>query len=472
MYRTSYQAVGGTDAEPDYLYYNCDIINNQTDDDVLGAVPLRDPLVRFNETRDTRLIRDASQYYFSIIRFAMDGPGKDLPLFIPVIQADQPNPNLTTYAVGLTYSQTWNTSAGPFTFNLRPLQGATFVQYVPETQNPTLAPVPLPPQGRPQNLSTRYYWVYTYQHWLDLVNAAIEANHAALFATFQTEWNAVAPPAEFPYANYAAFKADNQPPVMTYDPSSQRFSIYFDSDCFGERLTTPDYPIAYPGGAVPATKQTKSFMKLFFNVDMYGLFSNFNNTYWNVAQIPSPLGSGSINVPGQYTNEILVNNKFYSNVVDYRIPPATGTPPLGYVPTALQKPYWLITQDWQSVDTMWSPIASIVFTTSLLPVRSEQTGQPLVLGTGNTSTSAATSQSAFQPIITDIVVAGPANTYKEFIYYVPTAEYRLADFSNSKQEVRNIDIQVFWRNRLDNNLYPISMFNLSNVSIKIMLRKK
>jgi hypothetical protein len=58
------------------------------------------------------------------------------------------------------------------------------------------------------------------------------------------------------------------------------------------------------------------------------------------------------------------------------------------------------------------------------------------------------------------------------LYYAPTAEYRMADFQNSKTEIKNIDVQVFWKNRLNNQLYPVSMYNLSSVSIKIMFRKK
>ena len=53
---------------PDLVYYNCDIINNRT---TSGGI---DPEVRFNETRDAPIIRDSSQYYFSIVRFTMNGP--------------------------------------------------------------------------------------------------------------------------------------------------------------------------------------------------------------------------------------------------------------------------------------------------------------------------------------------------------------------------------------------------------------
>jgi hypothetical protein len=127
------------------------------------------------------------------------------------------------------------------------------------------------------------------------------------------------------------------------------------------------------------------------------------------------------------------------------------------------------------VDTLWSPVSSIVFTSTLLPIKSEATGQPNILGTGNLGDSQPTSQSAFQPIITDIaldLIQGGADDYRQFIFYAPSAEYRLADLSPSKQEIRNIDIQVFWKNRLNNQLYPVQMFNLSSVGIKVMFAKK
>jgi hypothetical protein len=89
--------------------------------------------------------------------------------------------------------------------------------------------------------------------------------------------------------------------------------------------------------------------------------------------------------------------------------------------------------------------------------------------------SAATAQSAFSPIVTDIALdtsSGGADAYRRFIYYTPFAEYRLSDLAASKQDIRNIDIQVYWKSRLDNKLYPIQMFKLTTVSIKCMFRHK
>lgn len=41
----------------------------------------------------------------------------------------------------------------------------------------------------------------------------------------------------------------------------------------------------------------------------------------------------------------------------------------------------------------------------------------------------------------------------------------------SHDEIRNIDIQVFWKYRLTGELIPLSMFNASDVNIKMLFRK-
>ena len=136
---------------------------------------------------------------------------------------------------------------------------------------------------------------------------------------------------------------------------------------------------------------------------------------------------------------------------------------------------WVImTQEVQSTSTLWSPVESLVFISNLLPIQNEQTAPPNVYGTGNIGNSSATAPSAFQPIITDVAndLSLDPYAYRKMIYYAPVAEYRMADFQNSKAEIKTIDIQVYWKNRLNNQLYPLSMYNLSSVSIKVLFRKK
>jgi hypothetical protein len=464
MFRSSVEYAGGTVQDPDYVYYNADIINNRTDDSLTagGLSVLPDPQIRFNETRDYPLIRDASKYHFSIIRFTMNGANRDLPLFIPIIQTGQSDVNLTTYAMAIPFQQSYTTNLGNITINALPTP--RYIQYTPETQNLLLAPIPRPPTVE-QDITSRYYWVYTYGWWIDIVNNTLELAFQDTFAAFQSAWSAYPGlTTPFPYASYADWvTATGAAPKIAYageDPTL--FSIWSDSKCFGVPLTAFVAPPVAPGAPTSAPS-----CRLFFNTNMNGLFANFPNKYWNSPV--SPYYPGAV-VPAGYVNEILVQNKQWSNIEDYTVAPYTG---FTGMPASQKTLWWVTPQDYASVDSLWSPIASIVFTSTLLPVKSEAVGEPVVFGTGNLGDSAPTSQSAFQPIVTDIALQDNyANDYREFIYYVPTAEYRMSDFTGSNQEIRNIDIQVFWKNRLTGDLNPISMYNLSSVSLKVMFRKK
>ena len=599
MFSSSIQSYGDNQDVPDYVYYNADIINNTTADKLFG-VPVADPQIRFNETRDKAIIKNASDYYFSIIRFTMDGANKDLPLFIPNIQTGtgQANFNLTTYSMAVTFEQTVNAD-GAGNVSLVAVPEQRFIQYEPETVLAPLprpmsasnfvgqwgagtqylfgqivssggadqygqflgpfytpatqplwsntsfyqtgalvqfnntsyeatasAPIGIPPivgpfwalappigadpilnanakywsfvgndQGNTQDLTGRYYWVYTYQHWVDLWNktmvdpaqfsaaplatstCAYQDTYNRFAVLFNTQYGSLA---AFPYPTFGDFCNAVYPPVMKFIPETSKFEIYLDSAGFGDRLTAFT-PTAYAAGPpVVSGIATHPVCRLFFNSNMFGLFSNYDNYYWNGASI-----TGLPFAPNGYVNEILAVNKAYQNIADFRLTPYTGVGPLGYTPVSLtgavQTPnminrvYYLAQQDYSSTDSLWSPISSVVFTSTLLPIKAEATGAPVVLGLGNTGFSSATVQSAFQPIITDISLDTSqtnADSYRKFIYYAPSAEYRLSDFSPSKQEIRNIDIQVFWKNRLDNQLYPITMFNLSTVSIKVMFKHK
>lgn len=598
MFSSNIQTNGDNQDAPDYVYYNADIINNTTQN-TFGGQAIRDPQIRFNETRDTAIIRNAADYYFSIIRFTMDGANRDLPLFIPNIAegTGQNNVNLTTYAMAVSAQQKMDI-AGTGNVDIIGKPVPRFIQYVPETQNLVSAPPPrniaandfmgqwsggtqyllgqivsmnppdiygafsepfyqVQPQnqfsfqqtyqigavvqynntlyqaiavstgttpavganwilappvgtnpvgsslwnrvgndlGNSQDLSSRYYWVYTYQHWVNLWNATMldpaqfaSAPGAVSTCAYQDTYNALYSAyitagglaGSFPYATFGAFCNTVYPPVMKFMADTSKFEIYLDSAGFGQRLTAFT-PVPYSAGPPVVVGLPEHLqMRLFFNANMFGLYANYDNEYYNT---PTIAGLGA--VPDGYVNEILPTNKAFQNIADFRLSPYTGVAPLGYTPVSLtgasitpnmiNRVFILAQQDYSSTDSLWSPCSSIVFTSTLLPIKSEATGAPVVLGAGNIGFSQATVQSAFQPIITDISLdtsSGNADSYRRFIYYAPSAEYRLSDFSSSKQDIRNIDIQVYWKNRLDNQLYPINMFNLSSVSIKVMFRHK
>ena len=469
-----------------HVYYNISIINNTTTDLATTGIATRDPQIRFNETRDKALIEDASKYYFSIVRFSMNGPNRNLPLFIPVIQLGQSNPNLTTYSTGLTLQQTWNVSTlanatGQISFNITP--APVFALWIPEIQNTSVAPVPGPPTTV-QDLASKYYFCGTYQWWLNIVNTTLTSSYQALYTAFAAAW-AVAVATDlsnnpFPYPTFLSFQAAVcNTPQITYDPVSHLFSVWMDSRAFGSPLI-PFAAVPYSAGVPGAA--TSPRIRLFMNTNMYGLFANIPSIFWNTT---SPLASlvvgdtaydsfGAV-TPAGYTYEITAVNQFFQNVVDFRQSPYGAPVPFVANPTTLQQPYYKMTQDFPSDDSLWSPIESIVFASSLLPVKTEQVAQPTVFGQGNIGLSAATSASAFTPIITDIALdttVGGAAAYRQFISYAPAAEYRLSDFGPSKVAIQNVDVFVYWKNRLDGQLYPISMYNLSSVSLKILFRLK
>ena len=480
-YRSSIEFSGAYDdaGDPDIVYYNADIIN----DNALQKVQLGlDPVVRFQETRSTALIKDISKFYFSIVRFTMNGPNKDLPLFIPTIQLGQPDINLTAYSVGLDWTLPTATIvvggySPPSTLNL---YSQAFVKYQTETTAYSIYNVQLPnaPFGQ-QDIRGVYYFVYTYQHWLDLVNATFTnitdqiiapntylpqgslgwqygvawssagtglAQTASSFATLPAPapanngqkwrtadtgywylsngvtWGSPLTTMATAVDGGSATFSDKGVPYILYSPSNGLFTIYV--------------PTSYVGVNAP---------NVWFNTNMFGLFTNFNNQYYgdettgkvNKLIFQSLLGTN------QYTDSVTNNKYFYQ------------------------------TQEYNSTSTLWSPIEAIVFTSTLIPIFPEQVGEPIVYGGGNDFASQNQSTSAFSPIITDIALPlNHADDYRGFIEYVPSAEYRMSSFTSSKQELRNIDVQVFWKCRLDNNLYPVRMFNLSSVSIKMMFRKK
>ena len=109
----------------------------------------------------------------------------------------------------------------------------------------------------------------------------------------------------------------------------------------------------------------------------------------------------------------------------------------------------------------------------MLPIKKEYNSANVDLNAGNLGTGSVGSQSAFQPIITDVALAPDnAQAYRGFINYTPTAEYRITSFTKGKNEIRQIDIQVWWKNRLNGALYPLNAYNLSSCSLKLMFRKR
>lgn len=382
------------DKDPTTIYYNASIINNNT----IDAGFAFDPVVRFNETRSAPILENTDDYEFSIVRFSIDGANKNLPILIPVIQTGpaQNNPNLTVYSVSI------DTPAG--------VLPAVPLIFIPEE---TATPVPSVPVIQ-QDITTNYYFVYTFQTVVKMVNVALQTAH--------TNAGLV-----------------NPAPFISYNASTTLFTLFVPTANYG---------------------QGAGDRHVWFNSNLYGLISNFpafsagsdnpNGRDWDI-QVPDPTA------PTDFTNGQVFLQGGITNINQF---PINGNN------------YWVIQQDYESISTLWSPIESIVFQSIFLPILPEYIGTPVRFGQGSSNIQVSTSQNAFAPIITDISIGttSPAD-YRSFIAYNPTAEYRMTSMLQ-RQVIQNVDIQVFWKNRLDGRLTPLTLFNLSSCSIKIMFRKK
>lgn len=138
----------------DLIYY--DVVASNLSTKTAEPQPLY-----FNQTRDIPFLTNPSEYQMSIVRFTLDTTNS-IPVFIPLIQANQSNVNLTIYSVTLEY-----TAPSGNTYTQQ-----TYVNFTPQDNN---APIPAAPSytsSLTQDNSSGYYCVYSYQWWISLVNIA------------------------------------------------------------------------------------------------------------------------------------------------------------------------------------------------------------------------------------------------------------------------------------------------------------
>ncbi len=190
MYSNSFLTYeGGTDNEPDFLYYDITIASNRTEE--TGIV---DPQVRFSESRTQPILSDCSKYNMSIIRFTMDGAGSDLPLWIPTIIPDSQqrknevyimnDPNMTIYGITVTHAGAINAAI------------TVYLEWTSEVSN-----------SSPN--SSKYYYCYSYSHFCDIFNTAMASA----------------------VSNVAGQVGDStvKPPKLVYNGTSNLFSLYCQS---------------------------------------------------------------------------------------------------------------------------------------------------------------------------------------------------------------------------------------------------
>lgn len=134
--------------QPFHIYFDIDVINN----DQKNGEPT--PSLKFNLSRNSPFIDCPQNYYVSIIRFQLQTPS--LPVFIPQVKIGQTDRNRTIYEFTIYDS----------------VSGNHFTKYVTYRPSNTTAPLPAVPLNF-QDLSNEYYFVYTIQDWILMLNECL-----------------------------------------------------------------------------------------------------------------------------------------------------------------------------------------------------------------------------------------------------------------------------------------------------------
>jgi hypothetical protein len=116
-----------------------------------------------------------------------------------------------------------------------------------------------------------------------------------------------------------------------------------------------------------------------------------------------------------------------------------------------------------------NPVASIVFTSSYIPVQSTNISPAKVFN--DTSLSSVGNNNAVFNIITDFEVPYSAtNQYRPTIDYNPGAEYRLLDM-NALASLNRVDINVYWKTQYGEYI-PFKLEAGCTSHMKIMFRRQ
>jgi hypothetical protein len=324
--------------------------------------------------------------------------------------------NVTPYVVSNRF-----TTAGTFTYS-QPLI------YQPNDLSTN------PPKWNPANeqalsiedLTSTYYWVYSYEIFINMVNNCFINSFWGLSGAYYTNAGLNLP------ATGIIGSGRYNPPSMSWNTDALTGIIT------GDNLTYSQNRNAQP-------------VYLYFNSPFSTLFDSFPYIYPNVPTesalysycIFSTLAGAGLYVVSSYTSLGVITPAY----------------------TAIQ-----ITQDHQTASLM-NPVQSIVFTSTLLPVVNENVGLPLILnGTSPNQIQVGSSANIF-PVVTDFIVPFSAtNGYVPDISYVPAGEYRLVDLYG-ESPANQIDIQVFWKDQYG-LLHPFLVGSGCSGSLKVMFRRK
>jgi hypothetical protein len=521
--------IEGKKAAPDRIYYNGTVVNNT----LLTTQSYPDPEVRFQDQRQNPLVPDSSNYEVSVQNFSLNGCSKTLPLFIPQISPGITGGTITDvvvqYAGGVTGPEnviTYTTSntisltrgclvnsvsisgspqysfsspqtvydANATSFSIRtdlPISsvysvsgtaswyninditttiysvsvgigttGGTYglnTQYVIWEPENVASYTVVPPTANPVQIESPYYYSYSYTHFISLVNKAL--NKAWVGASGGTGG------------------IGTQCPFFEFDEASGLFSLNQDANtCMVPYGTT--LPAPYNVSSSVSGYKSGEYTFVGMNTCLQNLLTNFNSIYYGTG---AKWGSSNYTLPESVINMGLPINLQTAVVtqttpvgVSLRTQPKTSffqlVNPFTAGPIATSF-YVRLPQDFVSTGTIWSPIASFVLATTQLPLRNEATANPIAFGSKNVGGQNGNG-GAFQKVLIETPIdALKADYWKGWVLYEPKT-LTFSSLDPSHDGISDVDVNLFWRNRLTNSLIPVTVPNQGSMSFRLLFKKK
>jgi len=193
-------------------------------------------------------------------------------------------------------------------------------------------------------------------------------------------------------------------PTLSFDPTSQKCTLNLDSNYYGYN------------------KSTK--INIYLNSSMYAI----------LASLPA----------------CIVNKNVHG--MDYQVNNLISSSPSALI------------QDYSTV-ALWNPVASIIFTSNLIPIYQSQTPPIQVYENGQIVNNS--SNFNYLNVLTDFI----ANDL-QFVPYVQysASVYRFLSLKPNT-EIRNMDLQVYWQDKNSGKLKPLYLGVGGSASVKLFLSR-
>lgn len=403
----------------EYEYYNLSMnnIDSETGDEFS-----HEPDLVFNEERDSPLLVNTQDYEFSIENFKLDL--KTLPTFIPTIRSNMElsndlniratQMNTTIYSVGIEYL---HTDGHRYIGNSR-------VIFQPQDLRITQPPF----INGYANYKSGYYNIYNYEFFISrCINPAIKNAVLDLKSVLSS------------YGIDSSFMKNDSPYVI-FDKPSQIISLLAPASNYnGQNAPAPflsiilNKPLYRLMNTLPMTLRQDNFKTVISGIQTTISQEGFKLNLTNFGMIASVIEA--------YPPQIDGSNKYY----------ATNGPE-----------YLTIFQDYATFDS-WSPVESIVFCSSTIPVKSSMRSANHTFINGIETTKGSTNVIELE--LTDF----KSGDYTGGIIYNPS-EKRWINLLQ-QQELKKISINVYYRSKLNGDLIPIKLNSGGSFSMKMVFRK-